>query len=216
MNEQKYKRINASLALTSTALQLRPFFDRTLPGERQGKVISGNILDSERSLTVKKQFYLSAVCLLVLSIAVLPAHAQDVTPKTENAVDTAQRIKAAEEEEPAGTKIIARIYAKRFKGRKTSSGEIYDPQKLTAAHPTLPLGTEVKVVNPANQKSVIVTINDRCRKRKELYIDLSRQAAYELGILRQGKATVRIIPLDEDEDEEDDDPSPEDSDKHLD
>ena len=167
---------------------------------------------------MKKQFFLSAVCLLVLSIAVLPAHAQDVMPKTENAIDTAQGIKAAAEEELAGTKVIARIYAKRFKGRKTSSGEIYDPQKLTAAHPTLPLGTEVKVVNPANQKSVIVTINDRCRKRKELYIDLSRQAASELGILRQGKATVRIIPLDEDEDEdeEDDDPSPEESDKHPD
>lgn len=162
---------------------------------------------------MKKHFFLSAVCLLILWIGVLPAHAHDATPKTENAVDTAQGIKAAAEEEPAGTKVIARIYAKRFKGRKTSSGEIYDPKKLTAAHPTLPLGTEVKVVNPDNQKSVIVAINDRCRKRKDLYIDLSRQAAYELGILRQGKATVRIIPLAEDH--EKNDPLPENPDSIM-
>jgi rare lipoprotein A len=77
-------------------------------------------------------------------------------------------------------------------GRKTSSGAIYNPKKLTAAHPTLPLGTRVKVVNLANNKSVIVTVNDRCREHEEAFIDLSREAARQMGMMRQGKANVRM------------------------
>ena len=95
--------------------------------------------------------------------------------------------------EPDGTEGIARYYKKRYQGRKTSSGAIYNPKKLTAAHPTLPLGTMVKVVNLANNKSVIVTINDRCREHEESFIDLSREAARQIGMISQGKANVRII-----------------------
>ena len=99
--------------------------------------------------------------------------------------------------EPDGTVGIARYYAKRYKGRKTSSGEIYNPKKLTAAHPTFPLGTRVKVVNLVNNKSVIVTINDHCREHEESFIDLSREAARQLGMMKQGKAKVRITIIDE-------------------
>ena len=74
---------------------------------------------------------------------------------------------------------------------------VNDSKKLTAAHPTLPLGTRVKVVNLANDRSVIVTINDRFRKRKYDVIDLSRAAASELGFIRRGTAKVRISPVDE-------------------
>ena len=102
---------------------------------------------------------------------------------------------------PDGAEGIARYYAKRYHGRRTTSGEIYNPQKLTAAHPTLPLGTRVKVVNLANNRSVIVTVNDRCREHEDSFIDLSRQAARQLGFLRQGKATVRLIIIDEEEDD---------------
>jgi rare lipoprotein A len=94
---------------------------------------------------------------------------------------------------PDGAEGIARYYARRFNGRKTSSGEIFSQKKLTAAHPTLPLNTRVKVVNLANGKSVIVKINDRCREHEEVFIDLSRQAARQLGMMKQGKANVRII-----------------------
>ena len=94
---------------------------------------------------------------------------------------------------PDGTVGVARFYAKRYNGRKTTSGEIYKSKKLTAAHPTLPLGTRVKVVNLANNKSVIVKVNDRCREHEESFIDLSRQAARELRMIKQGKANVRII-----------------------
>lgn len=94
---------------------------------------------------------------------------------------------------PDGTEGTARYYSRRYNRRKTSSGEIYSPKKLTAAHPTLPFGTLVKVVNPENNKSVIVRINDRCHEHEDSFIDLSLQAARELDIIRQGKARVRMI-----------------------
>lgn len=105
---------------------------------------------------------------------------------------------------PEGTVGVARFYAKRYNGRRTTSGEIYNSKKLTAAHPVLPLGTRVKVVNLANNKAVIVKINDRCRDHEESFIDLSRQAAREIGMIKQGKANVRIIIV------ENDNPLPED------
>ncbi len=99
---------------------------------------------------------------------------------------------------PDGAMGVARFYAKRYNGRKTTSGEIYNSKKLTAAHPTLPLGTRVKVVNLANNRSVIVKVNDRCLEHEEVFIDLSRQAARELGMIKQGKANVRIIIVEND------------------
>jgi rare lipoprotein A (peptidoglycan hydrolase) len=120
-----------------------------------------------------------------------------IAPATE--APGARQIKSSSlEEETAGTAGIARYYTKRYNGRRTGSGEIYNPRKLTAAHPTLPFGTRVKVVNLANNKSVIVTVNDRCREHEESFIDLSRQAARQLGIIGQGKVTVRIIPMERD------------------
>jgi len=71
----------------------------------------------------------------------------------------------------------------------------YNPDKLTAAHPDLPHGTRVKVINLANKKEVVVTINDRCRRRKTPIIDLSRAAAGKLGFLGKGAAKVLIVPL---------------------
>ncbi|MFA5321518.1 MAG: septal ring lytic transglycosylase RlpA family protein [Smithella sp.] len=100
---------------------------------------------------------------------------------------------------PDGAEGTARYYAKRFNGRRTSSGEIYNSKKLTAAHPALPLGTRVKVVNLASSKSVTVKINDRCRNHEEVFIDLSREAARQLGFLGYGTANVRIIIIDEDD-----------------
>lgn len=93
---------------------------------------------------------------------------------------------------PNGAEGVARYYAKRYHGKKTSSGEIYNSNKLTAAHPSLPLGTRVKVVNLDNKKSVIVKINDRCEEHERVFIDLSREAARKIGMVRKGKANVKI------------------------
>jgi rare lipoprotein A len=98
-------------------------------------------------------------------------------------------------DEPESVVGTAHYYAKRYNGRRTRSGAIYNPHKLTAAHPTLPFGTRVTVENLANKRSVVVTVNDRCRKRSFEFIDLSRAAARELGFLGKGTARVRIITL---------------------
>jgi len=101
------------------------------------------------------------------------------------------------QEDSEGEEGTAGYYAKRYQNRRTNSGKRYDAAKLTAAHPSLPHGTRVKVINLANGKEVIVTINDRCRPRSAPFIDLSRSAAQQLGFLGRGKTRVRIIPLNE-------------------
>ncbi len=96
---------------------------------------------------------------------------------------------------------VASYYGAEFHGRPTSSGEIYDMNALTAAHPSLPLGTLVKVTNLANNKSVIVRINDRGPFKKNRIIDVSYEAAKQLGFLNDGTALVKIevISLPQDE-----------------
>ena len=96
--------------------------------------------------------------------------------------------------EPSVMEAVAFYYARRFEGKRTSSGKRYHSKFMTAAHPTLPLGTRVKIINLSNDKSVIVTITDRCRKRDYEIIDLSRGAARKLGFLHRGSTRVRLIP----------------------
>lgn len=104
-------------------------------------------------------------------------------------------------EDADGVEGFASYYAKRYNNRRTNSGQRYNPAKLTAAHPTLPHGTKVRVINLANNKEVIVTVNDRCRPHDKPFIDLSREAAKQLGFLGKGKTRVRIIPIEDDEEE---------------
>ncbi|MBN2443029.1 MAG: septal ring lytic transglycosylase RlpA family protein [Spirochaetales bacterium] len=93
-------------------------------------------------------------------------------------------------------------YGGKFQGRYTASGEIYDMNKLTAAHKTLPFGTFVKVINIENGKSIVVKINDRGPFVEGRIIDLSRAAAEEVGMLKSGIAKVLIrIVSQKDEDE---------------
>lgn len=98
-------------------------------------------------------------------------------------------------EQQKGVDALAAYYSKRYNGRRTSSGHRYNSVGLTAAHPSLPLGSRVKVINLANNKEVTVTVNDRCRAHKQPFIDLSREAAKQLGFLGKGNARVRLITL---------------------
>lgn len=82
--------------------------------------------------------------------------------------------------EPFKTNAVASYYANKFHGRKTASGAIFDTEKLTAAHKTLPFGTKLKVTNLANGKSVVVEVNDRGPFVKGREIDLSRAAFMEI------------------------------------
>jgi rare lipoprotein A len=92
----------------------------------------------------------------------------------------------------AGMEGLAAYYSDRLDGRKTASGQVFDQSKLTAAHPTLPFGTMVKVTNTRNNRSVVVRINDRGPTQAGRVIDLSRAAASKLGMLRSGLAPVKL------------------------
>lgn len=88
--------------------------------------------------------------------------------------------------------LLATYYAKKFEGRKTTSGERYRAKKFTAAHRTLPFGTIVKVKNLVTGKTVEVKVNDRGPFSKKFSLDLSQGAAKALGIYRLGYARVEI------------------------
>jgi len=87
---------------------------------------------------------------------------------------------------------VASYYAHEFNGRLTASGEVYDMNKLTAAHKELPFGTMVRVTNLDNGKSVVVRINDRGPFVKNRIIDLSLEAAKRIGLVSTGTARVRL------------------------
>lgn len=140
-----------------------------------------------------------AMVLMLLPIHTLPLLAAE--PVVEKNVTEAP-VAGAEPQQKSMVKRlvgIASYYAGKFHGRRTTSGERYHPEKMTAAHHSLPLGTRVRVRNLANDKEVTVVVNDRCRKKSVPFIDLSRAAARKLGFLGKGVTNVAIIPLPEGE-----------------
>lgn len=86
-------------------------------------------------------------------------------------------------------------YGGKFHQRPTASGELFNANALTMAHPTLPFGTRVKVTNPRNGRSVVVRVNDRGPFVGHRIGDLSRAAAEALGIMKRGVARARIEVL---------------------
>lgn len=91
--------------------------------------------------------------------------------------------------------VSATYYAKAYAGRRTASGERYDPKAFTAAHPTLPLGSLVQVTRPANGRQVVVRVNDR--NGGHAGIDLSEAAARKLNLIAAGRDTVVVRPADQ-------------------
>ncbi len=87
---------------------------------------------------------------------------------------------------------VASYYGVPYHGRQTASGEVFNMNELTAAHPTLKFGTKVKVTHLVNNRSVTVRINDRGPFVKGRVIDLSKAAAEELQMIRAGLAEVKI------------------------
>lgn len=98
------------------------------------------------------------------------------------------------EYDPTYDKIgMASWYGPGFHGKYTASGEIYDQNDLTAAHPTLPMPSLVRVTNLSNGKSLIVRINDRGPFKSNRIIDLSKKAASELGIRNTSEVRVQFL-----------------------
>jgi len=97
--------------------------------------------------------------------------------------------------EASGHIVKTSWYGPGFAGRRTSSGERFNPNQLTAASKTLPIGSVVRVTNVENGRSVNVRINDRGPYVRGRGLDLSRRAAQKIGITRKGVARVRITKV---------------------
>jgi rare lipoprotein A len=93
---------------------------------------------------------------------------------------------------------LASWYGRKFHGRRTASGEVYNMYAMTAAHPTLPIPSYVRVRNPANDREIVVRVNDRGPFHPGRVIDLSYTAAYKLGVLK-GVAPVELSRITFDE-----------------
>lgn len=93
--------------------------------------------------------------------------------------------------QPFKSGAVATYYADRFNGRKTASGQVFNNSNYTAAHRELPFGTMLRVTNEANQKSVVVTVNDRGPFIKGKEIDLSKKAFREIS-RHHGHGTMKV------------------------
>lgn len=89
----------------------------------------------------------------------------------------------------------ASYYGRELAGRKTASGERFNPSGLTAAHRSLPFGTRLRLTNLHNGRAVVVRINDRGPFVRHRTIDVSLGAAQALGFVGRGTARLRIEPL---------------------
>ena len=90
---------------------------------------------------------------------------------------------------------LAAVYSDRLAGHVTASGKKYDPNKLTAAHKTLPFGTRVEVINTRNGKTVELRITDRGPRQADRILDISPRAAHALGIRKTAMAEVKLKVL---------------------
>lgn len=91
---------------------------------------------------------------------------------------------------------LASWYGRRFHGKKTASGELYDMYAMTAAHPTLPIPSYARVTALNNGRSVVVRINDRGPFHSNRIIDVSYTAAHKLGFIGHGSTRVRVESID--------------------
>ncbi len=145
------------------------------------------------NLISRRRLCLTATLLALPTLAQAEAHAQIAEPGTGEP-------EAAEPDAPALDVVDsflghASFYASRLRGRRTASGEPYDPGELTAAHRSLPFGTWVRVFSLHSGQDVLVRINDRGPFVRGRVIDISRAAAHALGMVQAGTHRVRIDVL---------------------
>jgi rare lipoprotein A len=125
----------------------------------------------------KSSFFILAISFLLFSCATSKS-----TSKSKNLAT-----------KPFKNNVEASYYADKFNGRKTANGEIFNNDKMTCAHRTLAFGTKLKVSNPANNKEVVVTVNDRGPQKASREIDLSKAAFIKIAeSINQGVLKVDI------------------------
>ena len=132
---------------------------------------------------------LQASGALALLIALASSFAQAQTAASPAPAASARAAAAAPADAGAAQGKVA-YYGRKFAGRKTASGERFDPNAMTMAHKTLPFGTLVRVTNVNNKKSVVVRVNDRGPTQADRIGDLSAAAARRIGMTRSGVVEV--------------------------
>ena len=144
---------------------------------------------------------LSALSAALLSLSVSmtaqaqsPAAAPAVVAAPAPAVAPAKAAPMAAAAAAAGDVSEGKLayYGKKFAGRKTASGERFNPDAMTMAHKSLPFGTQVKVTNLANKRSVLVRVNDRGPSTPDRVGDLSRAAARKMGAIKAGVINAKL------------------------
>lgn len=134
-----------------------------------------------------------ALMILSLAVACTTQHEPAQPSLTPSAVAPPPMMPAAPQTRAHTSKAVRASYqGDAYAGHRTASGERYDPKALTAASSTLPIGSSVMVTNPATGRSVKVRINDRGPNVRGRSLDLSKHAAEEIGITKQGVARVNV------------------------
>ena len=131
-----------------------------------------------------------AATLLAGSALAQPASAPAAAPMTTAAPAPAAKPAAAAPADADQGKLA--WYDRKFAGRKTASGEHFNPGALTMAHKTLPFGTRVKVTNVKNNRSVVVRVNDRGPSQPDRIGDVSQAAAAKLRMTRSGVIDAKL------------------------
>jgi rare lipoprotein A len=161
-------------------------------------VAGGSFRDRRR-----RRFAAALACAaLWIPAACAPAASGDAWPELEPRPAEAAPAPGPDTARPTGPTLpagwreegAASWYGPNFAGRPTANGEIFDPDRLTAAHRTLPFGTRVHVTNLENGRTVTVRINDRGPFAHGRIIDLSRAAAEAVDLIATGLARVRLEP----------------------
>ena len=139
------------------------------------------------------------MCLLPIAAAADPVLAAGQKPGSQKSEPQKPRSPSQRARPLARQEGAATFYSRAFHGRRTASGERYDERALTAAHPSWPFGTMVRVTEIESGRSVVVRITDRgpvaSRRRSGVIIDLSRAAARRLRIVEEGRTRVRLEVL---------------------
>jgi rare lipoprotein A (peptidoglycan hydrolase) len=141
---------------------------------------------------------LSSVCLFLLlglTLAGCSSNPRFLKPETVDSKPTATSEAADGWEAGQILRGGASWYGNEFKGRPTASGERFDPEQLTGAHRSLPLGSWVQVTNLSNGRKAELKINDRGPFKSSRILDCSRAAARQLGFLNEGTAEVEVRVL---------------------
>lgn len=165
-------------------------YNEPLPNDLFGSMMAAPSVDS--SLRKRLPDFLSVT--LVCALGLFGCNSEQSSEQAKPANTQASPQKEGTATVPVHKEVgEASWYGPGFHGKETSSGETFDQKKMTAAHPSLPMGTEAEVTNLENKKKVEVKINDRGPYIDNRVIDLSKAAAEKLKMKEDGTAQVKIV-----------------------